>query len=401
MDPDVLPAPRFDNIAPGPSNVLLIGCGAVGSVVARHLSKSPAIGELLLADVDGDLAKRVALQTQGPKVHATQLDAGDEEALRRAMRGSRIVINTALPRFNPTIQRAARELGLHYLDPASETADPFVDTDQWKSSGLTAICGLGEDPGISNILGRHAADGMDRVESIKVRDGDTASSPDYPFIALFSPETFVEETLAASRIWRDGRYEAVPPFGAGETFEFPPPVGPLPVFSVDHEEVDTLPRFIGRGVQYVDFKLALDATTVQALKLFRDLHLLDRGPPGGPSPRKALFAALPKPADLAGRVEGHAIILVEVAGETNGERVVHSIHTMFGHREAFEKFGATATAYLTGSGMAAGAILLADGTIRERGKLSPESLDPKPFFPVFHGFGLRFDERIRRERSLN
>jgi len=260
---------------------------------------------------------------------------------------------------------------------------------------------MGEDPGLSNVFARHAADGMDRLESVKVRDGDTASSPDYPFIALFSPETFVEETLSPSRVWRDGRYESVPPFGEAETYEFPPPVGPLTVYSVDHEEVDTLPRFLGKGVRYVDFKLALDATTVQTLKLFRDLRLLEPGPPGGPSPRRALFAALPKPGDLAGRVEGHAVVLVEVAGEKDGVRVVHTVYAGLGHREAAERFGATATAYLTGSGAAAGAILLADGTIPERGKLSPENLDPKPFFPLLRRFGIEVTERIRRERSLN
>jgi saccharopine dehydrogenase (NAD+, L-lysine-forming) len=369
--------------------------------VARHLCASDAIGDVLLADVDGNLVKRVVSGLRSPKAHAATLDASDEDALRRSMNGSGLVINTSLPRFNPAIQRVARETGVHYLDPASETADPFRDSDLWKAKGLTAICGMGEDPGISNLFARHAADGMDRVESIKVRDGDTASSPEYPFVALFSPETFVEETLASSRIWREGRYEPVPPFGAFETFEFPPPVGPLPVYSVDHEEVDTLPRCIGKGVRYVDFKLALDAATVQALKLFRDLRLLERGPPGGPNPRQALFSALPKPADLAGHVDGHAVILVEVAGEKDGEHVTHTIHTMLGHREAFEKFGATATAYLTGTGMAAGAMLVANGTIQERGKLSPENLDPKPFFPIFRACGLHMQERIRRERTLN
>src|SRR2546422_9237487 len=312
------------------------------------------------------------------------------------MRGCGLVINTALPQFNRAVQAAALAEGLNYLDPANDSRDPFVDSDTWKAAGLTALCAMGEDPGLSNVFARYAADGMERVDSIKVRDGDTASSPDYPFIALFSPETFVEETLAPSRIWRDGKYDSVPPFGELEAYEFPAPIGSLPVYSVDHEEVDTLPRFIGKGVRYVDFKLALDSTTVQTLKLFRDLRLLEPGPPGGPNPRKALFAALPKPADLAGHVEGQAVILVEVAGVRGAERTVHTLYTMLAHREAFEKFGATATAYLTGSGMAAAAILVADGTIRERGKVSPESLDPKPFFPILRTFGLHVHERIRR-----
>ena len=370
-------------------------------MVARHLVGSDAIAGVTVADLDGELAKRTTAALGTGKVRATELDASDGSALREAMHGCGLVVNTALPRFNATVQKAARDLGLHYLDPANESADPFGDSDAWSAAGLTALCGMGEDPGLSNVFARFACDGLDTLESVKVRDGDTASSPDYPFIALFSPETFVEETLAPSRIWRDGRYDPVPPFGEPETYEFPPPVGPLPVYSVDHEEVDTLPRFLGKGVRYVDFKLALDATTVQTLKLFRGLRLLEPGPPGGPSPRRALFAALPKPGELAGRVDGHAMVLVEVAGTKDGERAVHTVYAGLGHREAAERFGATATAYLTGSGAAAGAILLADGTIRERGKISPENLDPKPFFPLLRRFGIEVKETIRRERSFS
>jgi saccharopine dehydrogenase (NAD+, L-lysine-forming) len=355
---------------------------------------------LVLADVDGDLAKRVATETKSPKARAQPLDAADDGALRNAMKGCGVVVNAAMPRFNRPIQKAALESGLHYVDLANDSSDPFTDTDAWKSANLTALLGTGEDPGLSNVFARHAADGMDRVESIKVRDGDTATSPDYPFIALFSPETFVEETLASSRIWRNGAYEPVAPFGEPEVFEFPEPVGKQTVYSVDHEEADTLPRFIGKGVRYVDFKLALDPTTVQCLKLFRDLHLLERGPAGGPSPRKTLFSVIPKPTELIGKVDGNAALLVEVTGEKDGQRKVDTIYAMLGHREAERKFGTTATAYFTGTGAAIGTLLVAGGEITARGKVSPEELDPRPFFPMLKARGIDVHERVTTQRVL-
>src|SRR2546422_11011588 len=198
--PSLLLEPRFDSIPSDPPSVLLIGCGAVGSVVAQHLCASDDVAEVILADRDGELAKRTASRLKSPKARATQLDASDGEGLRRAMRGCGLVINTALPQFNRAVQAAALAEGLNYLDPANDSRDPFVDSDTWKAAGLTALCAMGEDPGLSNVFARYAADGMERVDSIKVRDGGTASGPDCPFIRLFSPETFVEETLAPSRI---------------------------------------------------------------------------------------------------------------------------------------------------------------------------------------------------------
>src|SRR6267378_4708433 len=199
---------RFDSIPSDPPNVLLVGSGAVGSVIARHLCGSDAVGDVLLADVNGVLAKQTAARLQSRKAGAMQLDATDTSALRQAMQGGGIVINAALPRFNRVIQAAALAERLHYVDLANDFVDPFADTERWTEAGLTALCAMGEDPGISNVFARHAANALDRVDSIKVRDGDSASSPDYPFIALFSPETFIEETRAPSRIWRDGKYYA-------------------------------------------------------------------------------------------------------------------------------------------------------------------------------------------------
>src|SRR3989454_9625147 len=111
--PPPLLEPRFDSIPCDPPNVLLIGCGAVGSVVAQHLCASDSVAEVILADVDGELAKRTASRLKSPKAHATQLDASDAEGLRRTMRGCGLVINTALPQFNRAVQAAALAEGLN------------------------------------------------------------------------------------------------------------------------------------------------------------------------------------------------------------------------------------------------------------------------------------------------
>lgn len=390
---------RFDTIPSG-TNVLLIGCGAIGSVIARQLAASDDVSRLLLADIDGSLAKRVASSTGSPKARAMALDAGDPEALRGAMRDIGLVVNATLPAFNERIMDAALAAEANYLDLALAETDVFDRDGEWKARGLTALVGMGEDPGLSNVFVRYAADRMDRVESIRVRDGETASNPEYPFIALFSPETLVEETLEPARVYRDGGWHEIPPLSDFESFPFPEPVGTLQVCAVSHEEVDTLPRFLGKGVRYVDFKLALDPETVRLLRTFRDMGFLERGPPGGPDPRRALFSRIPKPADLAGRVAGYAALLVEVAGEKGGTRTTHSLYIAMDHAEAARAHGATGTAYFTGTGGAIGAILLASGRIRERGVVSPECLDPAPFFPMLRERGIEVRERITWDRPL-
>src|SRR5207245_11380532 len=98
--PSVSVESRFDSIVSDRPRVLVIGCGAVGSVVAHHLAAHEAIGDVLLADVDGELAKRTAAHLRSPKSRAMQIDASDEAAPRRDMRGGGRVIDTAVPRFH-------------------------------------------------------------------------------------------------------------------------------------------------------------------------------------------------------------------------------------------------------------------------------------------------------------
>lgn len=360
-------------------------------MIARHLARSEEVGHLVLADIDGDLAARLAAQAGGSKTRAVKLNASDPTALAHAARGCGLIVNAVLPRFNVGIRHAALEAGAHYIDLATESNDPFTDSARWQAAGLTGILGMGEDPGLSNVLARRAADGMDRVDSVKVRDGDTASSPAFPFIALFSPETFVEETLHGSRIWRDGAYEDVPPFGEREVYDFPAPVGPQTVYSVDHEEVDSLPRFLGKKVRYVDFKLALDDATERALREYQRL-LQARPDPETERARRTFFAKIPKPADLAGQVDGHAALVVEVRGWKGDEKRTHIQFVLLGHREAAERYGATGTAYLTGTPAAAAALMLLRGDVREHGLLAAEQLDPQPFLALLRERGIEVRE---------
>ena len=353
--------------------------------------------ELTVTDV-AERSARALKERLGPssKVRARALDASDPKALEEALEGISVVVQASLPGLNAPIQAACLVAGADYVDLAADSSDPYRTTGEWLRAGRTAILGLGEDPSLSNLMARHLVDGLDRVDAVRVRDGDTASSPDYPFVPLFSPETFLQETLHGSRIWENGRYRDVPPFGDPETYDFPTPVGPQRVYSVDHEEVDSLPRFLGKEVRYVDFKLAMDDRSVGILQMLRDLRLLDPGTLEAPGPLRAVLRALPKPADLAGRIGGNAALVVEATGEKDGVPRSEALYTTMSHSEAFERFGATATAYLTGTPAAVAVVQLLNGTLRQPGMNPPELLETGPFFRMLAERGV-----VLRDRRSN
>jgi len=360
------------------------------------------VRRLTLADVDERFSRTLAARlTASTKVETRGLDASNASMLEAAFEGKELVIQASLPRFNAGIQAACLAAGANYMDLATDSTDPYVNDSEWRSHGLTAVLGMGEDPGLSNVMARQSADGLDYVESIRVRDGDTGANPAYPFLPVFSPETFIEETLHGSRVWEHGQYRDVPPFGDGEVYDFPPPIGPQKVYSVDHEEVDSLPRYIGKGVQYVDFKLSLDDTAVRTLLTLRDLRLLERGTPEAPGPLGMVLSAFPKPSDLAGKLDGDSMLIVETKGEKDGRPVAERFSTTLSYRRANELYHTTAVAYLTGTPAAVAALQMVEGTIHATGMLAPERLNPEPFFPMLRerGIVVRLQRTVEGEFS--
>ncbi len=383
---------------------LIIGVGAVGQVIAAHLAQDPEVSKVVLSDISLDRAKSVADWLKSRKASAIKVDAGDRNDLTKAIGQVDVVINATVPRYNMLIMDAALKNNVHYIDLASYIPYDSVRkqlnlSGKWKDADLTAIMGLGEDPGISNLLARHLADKMDRVEEIRIRDGDNGTSKEYAFPCLFSPEVLIDEVLNRPEIFKDGVLRRLSPLSGEEVYRFPEPVGPLTVFFVDHEEPETLSKFIDKGLRYADFKLALSPEIAQMLRILRQLNLTSKEPIEvrgvKVAPKDVLLSLLPKPADLAGKVEGYSCITVEVTGQKAGKHVRALAYAYLSHQEAYKKYGVTATSYLTGTPPAIGAVMLAKGQIKVRGVVPPECLEPKPLLEKIEEKGIKITEKIQ------
>jgi saccharopine dehydrogenase-like NADP-dependent oxidoreductase len=164
---------------------------------------------------------------------------------------------------------------------------------------------------------------------------------------------------------------------------------------IEYEPVFTLPRFIGKGVSYVDCKISLEpnVAALHLMGLANDKPIEVKGIKI--APKDVLLSLLPKPADLAGKVEGHSCIAVEVAGRKAGRNMRVLAYAYLSHQEAYKKYGVTATSYLTGTPPAIGAVMLAKGDIKVRGVIPPECLEPQPLLAKIEKKGIKITERFR------
>ncbi|MEM0342860.1 MAG: saccharopine dehydrogenase C-terminal domain-containing protein [Thermoplasmata archaeon] len=391
---------------------MILGVGAVGSVTAEILAGAEEFDQVILADLNLDRAKRTEKRISSDKVSVKRVDASDVEGMTKAFKGVDLVLNGVIPRYNLGIMQACLKAGSNYADMAwdvaLDTTPPggvIKETPAWhqlrlsdafKKANLVGMMGIGCDPGLSNIFARMAADNLDKVKKILVRDGDNGTVEGHKFAPLWSPETLIEEVLMPATYYADGAYRKLPPFSGKEPFDFPEPVGRLTIYNVDHEESETLPTFIGevlgKGCDYCDFKIALDDTYVEAIQLIGMLGLANpnkidvKGQKV--SPRDVVAACLPDPSTLGERAKGDCAIGTVTKGVKDGQEVSYYIWVQLNHERTFRKYGHSATAYSVGVPFAIAAILFARGEIKQRGVFPPEMLDPGPWPEMLKKYGM-------------
>ena len=398
---------------------VVLGAGAIGSVAGTLLAKSKDVERLVIADRSLGAARALADKLERGRAEAMRVDANKVDAMVDAFKGFDIVFNLVLPRFNLKIMDACLKAGVHYMDAATDLAlakekpGEFVKAppealqleydDAFRKAGLTALLGMGQDPGISNILARIGADRLDEVQEILVRDGDNGSVEGYEFASLWSADTLIEEVLMPALAYRDVRFVRLGSLEGEEVFDFPPPVGPLTVYNVDHEETNTLPLFIGKGLQSMDFKIAIPEDLAHALKVFQrfglhrgapiEVEVKSTGEKVKVAPRDMLAALMPDPKTLADKARGTASLAVVVRGLKDGEKAGWMLWMALDHQECYRKYGFNATAYPVGAPMVMSALMLEAGEIDRRGAFPPEVLDPAPFLKHLPEFGIVVHER--------
>ncbi len=141
--------------------VVLGGCGAVGRHTVRTLAHSKDVDEIVIGDINLDLASKMA-EDLGEKVSAVKVDAHDAESIRNAIKGANVVVNTVGPYyvFEKKILETVIDEGINYVDICDDTGatyDALALNEKAKEKGVTALIGMGSSPGITNILAAFAA----------------------------------------------------------------------------------------------------------------------------------------------------------------------------------------------------------------------------------------------------
>jgi saccharopine dehydrogenase (NAD+, L-lysine-forming) len=400
--------------------ILIVGTGGVGAAAAAIARRRSFFSHMVLADVDPSRAQAVVDKLGEPnRFSAAQVDAGDEDALVALMRSSAAdaVLNACDPRFNEPIFSAAHVAGATYLDMAMTLSrrDPeqpfgrpgvklgdvqFEAAEAWERAGQLALCGIGVEPGLSDVFARYAQDHLfSEIDEIGVRDGADLVVEGYDFAPTFSIWTTIEECLNPPLIWERTRgWYTTAPFSEPELFTFPEGIGEIECVNVEHEEVALIPRWV--DCKRVTFKYGLGQEFIDVLKTLNKLGL-DRTDPVSVrglqvAPRDVVAAALPDPATLGDKMRGRtcAGTYVTGTGKDGRPRKTYLYHVA-DNDTTMREYGSQAVVCQTAINPIVALELIANGSWRGAGVLGPEAFDAVPFLDLLRAYGSpwRMEER--------
>jgi saccharopine dehydrogenase (NAD+, L-lysine-forming) len=389
---------NLDNRGMDMNFLVLGGAGAIGSVIVRDLLSNSKVEQVVIGEIDRDRAVRLIQSINDGRLSFKYIDVRRVDTLTEEMKKYDVTINSTWFEHNLEVTKAAIKAraklidlgGLYYM-----TLKQLELDGEAREAGASILIGCGEDPGISNVMAKYTSDKLDEVNSILIRDGDRDLKPLDKPVFKFSVKTMMDEWTKNAIIFRDGRYEEVPPLSGIEEFEFPQPVGRIKVAFSLHSELATIPSYIKKGLRYVDFKINYDFNMVETLKklgFFSDRKITINNSEISTKDFTIHILRNCMLDPFTDEIDDAACILTKTIGRKDERDITYTMYALSTSRKELK---ASASSYLTGVPASIAAQMMAREEIRFNGVKPPEACIPaEKFLQNLKNKGIVIGERI-------
>ena len=373
----------------------------MGRYAMRSIQHFVTVDQIVIADIDYPTARTFA-DDLNQKASPLQLDVNDSQAMKSAMVGVDIVVNTCGPyfRFALPILRASIDSGCHYLDICDDwepTIEMLKLDEKAKAADVSATIGLGASPGLTNMMALIAARELDSVVGIVtgwdmsgITLDETGANQSTNAAMLHG----VEQMTGKVKIFTEGGFTLVKPLQARNVNY--PGIAPFIGNVFGHPEALTFPKYFAGLKESINLAHGGDANS-KLLKLVMglvNLRILSK--------RKA--------SNLLGWLENMQHKKVEEIGDNNppvmyglaqglkdGAPASVGVCLETKNSQGVSTAQALGMGHVTGIPLACGVKLLAEGAITRKGVLAPEAghIDPRMFIEdVFEELSKAIDQPL-------
>jgi lysine 6-dehydrogenase len=378
--------------------IVLLGGGGMGEIALKDLVDS-GVKQIVIADYNRAKVESLVkdFKGQGVEISAAFVDANDRASLIRVMKDASVVASAIGPfsEYGVKVLKAAIEARVDFVDICDDpqpTIEELNLHDEAKQAGITAIIGMGNNPGVGNLCARYGAQKLDEVEEIEFIWVHPAISRTGGAGVLHAIGAFSGDVPS----YHQGQWVDVPAGSDKEAIDFPEPVGRVEVFHSGHPEPLTVPRYI--SVKDVSCKGGIVPVWVGQ----EFIRLLSYGL-GGAEPIKVKGTPVVPREFTVSLLESllHGRGKDMIGGEqlTKVSRVI-----VKGRKESratsytYDRIG---NDWEAGIALSIGAQMLASGGITDKGVFAPEGcIEPREFFQELKKRGLTILEKMITEQYL-
>jgi saccharopine dehydrogenase-like NADP-dependent oxidoreductase len=395
-------------------NVLIVGAGGVAHVAAHKAAQhNDVLGDICIASrtqskcdaIIKSIHKKNNIKDKSKKIYSRSVNALDVPSMVNLIRetSSQIVINLGISFLNMSILEACIQAGVVYMDtaiheePGKVCEDPpwyanyeWKRKDRCRENGITAILGVGFDPGIVNAYCSYAVKHLfDTIDTIDIMDVNAGNHGKY-FATNFDPEINFRE-FKKVWTWVDRKWVEKKVHTTKKVFDFPV-VGSQTVYLNGHDELHSLSKNI--DADSIRFWMGFSDHYINVFTVLTKLGLISEKPVKTAEgleviPLKVVKAVLPDPSSLAPNYTGKTCIGNLIKGKKNLVDREVFIYNICDHAECYKEVESQAISYTAGVPPIAAAILVAKGAWDVKTMVNVEELDPDPFLDLLNKMGLK------------
>jgi lysine 6-dehydrogenase len=218
--------------------ILVIGCGKVGSEIARDLAEESEVDSVIAADASPENLKRLG---GAQKITTRRLDIAQKKAVQQTMRSADLVCGALPGRRGFQVMTNAIEAGRDLVDISYTPENPFRLHSKARDKDIVLVPQCGVAPGLSNMCVGDADRRLGNISRVRILVGGLPQKPVGPlnYRIVFSLEDVVNEYSRPVNVIENGQKKQVEPLSGRGLLNFPG-VGKLEYFLTDG--LGSLPR---------------------------------------------------------------------------------------------------------------------------------------------------------------
>jgi len=348
--------------------VLVMGCGKVGSEIARDLAGEPEVDSVIAADASRENLKKLR---GTEKIQTESLDISQKNRVKQTMQKADLVCGALPGRIGFQVMSQAVDAGRDVVDISYTPENPFKLHRQALEKDVAVVPQCGVAPGFTNMCVGDAYREYRSISSVRIMVGGLPQKPVPPlnYRIVFSLDDVVNEYSRPVHIIKNGQKESVEPLTGRGLLNFPG-VGKLEYFLTDG--LGTLPRSFAKVRDMFEYTLRYPGHA-EMMNTLRVLGFFDRNKisvSGFQLDPRAISLALLKESFSRGGPEDLLALRVEVdGGNGRKSRVSYQVLDYYNGRR-----GVSAMARTTAYPCTSTALLVGSKKVTQRGVVPPEKI---------------------------